>query len=79
MLLDWSELTAAEMVEEILYGFDHMDTKNLIHTTLAIVVNEFDVDLREVMITRNKIADLHGDPLEYLDEFSGEIVLDPDE
>lgn len=76
-IFDWDQLDSnPEIMEEIREGFRRLYTRELCEFIIATVICELGISLAEIKEFRDKIIDLNGDPLEYIDEDSGKISLD---
>jgi hypothetical protein len=73
----WDSLESnLEVMEELLRGFRTLNTRELSEYLISVIVCEQGLSLREIKNFRDKVIDLNGDPLEYIDEDTGEISLD---
>jgi hypothetical protein len=74
MLINWEDLDTVEHISELLHGTEQLD-KNVLNTVLAIITTEHEIDLGEVRSLSNKLIDLPGELLDYVDD-SGNILFD---
>ena len=76
MLINWEELDIQERISELREGFEGFEDRNQMETAFAILVNEFDLDLKSIIRTRNRLLELPGDPVDYIDDTTGELIIE---
>ena len=78
MLINWEELSPVEVLDEVLYGITGVP-RHILEAWVAIIASENDLNIAEINRWRIKIIDFPGDPLEYLDETTGELSLNSEQ
>lgn len=74
MFLDWGSLQSnVEILAECRDVLVDLNDRRLVEFLLAILVCEYGIDMKQLVHTTIEISDLNGDPLDYIDEDSGEI------
>ena len=77
---NWSDLqNDVEVMEEIIEGAAYIENKPAVEVLLTILICEYGLEFNDLYRLYKRILEIPGNPMDYVDEVSGQINFEPQE